>query len=160
MNRHHGAGYNEIIGVAFGQLPERLVRRFSGVGFVTGIAPVKIGLPDFNGVHLEAGYDWFTDYAECASTWHGKRHGLPDDQVTIFLPYPDPHPTTVLHELGHALHAQVDWLNLGEVVTDYGKSNPAEAFADIFMEWAWNGTYFAREMAAAPKTVALLEQLS
>ena len=160
MNRHHGFGYNEGIAKAYSLLPERIVNRLVGVGFVTGISPLKIGLPDPHKQNDLSvwGYDTNFSYNDVPSTWHGKYHGLPDNQPTIFLPLENhAHPQHVLHELGHVLHIQLDWLDLGETTTQYSRVNHHEAFAEAFELWACWPEWLT---GIAPRSGTLFHNLS
>ena len=61
---------------------------------------------------------------------------MPDGQTTIMLPNFDLYRTqavdAVAHELGHVLHEIVDFVDLGEVITDCAKTSHREAFAEAF----------------------------
>ena len=134
LSRVHGAGYREAIGFALGLLPVPIADRLSHVQFVCGVDPV------FAGLHDTATTDDGRSYgltAHCAYGW-----GLPrpasDRVTTIVLPIV-PLPSTVVHELGHALHETLGFDPEAEPVTEYAKTNRWEAFAEAFVAWRFWG---------------------
>lgn len=170
MIRIHGTGHREAINTALELLTPRLQHRLTGIGFVTGVDPIFIGLRDWGTVTFYDGS--VASYSDLSATWMGKHHQLLDDQTTIVIPHLDAAPiSTMAHELGHALHRTVDFDRVGdEPTTEYSMTNAHEMFAVAFELWLsermdhraryYDGEWQPWARHFAPRHYALFDRLA
>ncbi len=134
MNRIVNFGYSSLIEAAISYLPLRLQQWAQTIHFLTGTDPIFAGLHSYE--NTKNGWSYRV-LSHCVFPHH--QLALPRDQrqTTIVLPTRanQLHIATVIHELGHALHATLDEEITLEATTNYALTNRLEAFADAFMAW-------------------------
>ena len=69
-----------------------------------------------------------------ATTAHASFPASPRQRPTIVVPVPET-VLTFLHEIGHIVHFHLDFRPTLPPVTEYGKTNRYEAFAESFAAW-------------------------
>lgn len=164
MKRLMASGFTDAIESARARLSPRMLDRLVGVDFFCGVAPSYVGLRPPASYKFADGR--VIDYADLAHTiypHHLTHLPVAERATTVALPtwrgYPDP-PAVVLHELGHALHWELDFEPDAVPVTEYAHENRREAFAEAFEAWAMQSPAFALLREVDPATVALFERLS
>lgn len=108
---------------AFEVIGPRLADRLRHVDFFCGTDPIWAGLHSFQ---KTVGGNSYGAVAHCCF-----RNHTSDKSVTVVLPVLVP-PSTVVHELGHALHYEYALDHVALPVTDYAKTDRFEAFAEAF----------------------------
>jgi hypothetical protein len=127
LSRVPDSRYSEAIAEAFRTIGQGFADRLANVQFVCGVDPVFAGLHDYRTTVDSRAY---ASTAHCCYSFHIK--GPADRRTTtIVLPKP-PRPSTVVHELGHALHAQVGFDYIAQPCTTYARTDQYEAFAEAF----------------------------
>lgn len=141
MHRISGTGYQTAINAAFEMLPDRYKDRFNGVDFLTDVDPGFAGLhfyktPLKSDGYTEHPYNIAPHFVHLEHQPHISRDLR---KPTIVLPTRlCGNPYSVLHELGHYLHVQINYgFTTNIPYTEYGKTNQWEAFADNFKIWAY-----------------------
>lgn len=160
MNRLMSYRYCRPIERALEIVPPAIRARLAGVHFLTGTDPIAAGLHGYRETRDGRSY---LDVAHVVYPFH--QGHLPADRrrTTVVLPYPDPHPASVVHELGHALHEALGFEHDADPVTEYARTNRFEAFAEAFTTWFfWHGEDVedsARRLFEDRPTMALFEAL-
>lgn len=157
--RIHGTGWREPIAVAHRIIGRNIMGRLGHVQYVCGVDPTFAGVHGFIDTADGRGY---RETAHCAYPWHVA--GPADRRVTtVVMPVAAPWkwrwttPHLLVHELGHALHATIDFDHVAVPVTEYAKRNNFEAFAEAFVSWCWPGNGYDHP---DPATVALFDSLA
>ena len=137
--RIHGVGQREAIGVAVDVVGQRIMARLPHLQFVAGVDPL------FAGIHGFMRTDDGRSHRETACCCYPHHLLGPADRrvTTILLPSIE-HPRTVVHEIGHALHATYDFEPNPTPVTAYARTNRWEAFAEAFTSWVWPSSDYGR----------------
>jgi hypothetical protein len=124
--------YAEVIRAAKTWIPNPILDRIQHVDFF-------IGDPIFAGLHE---YEDTTDGRSYRTTAHclykGHQSRLPRDRREVTVVLTGPHEksiTTIVHELGHALHEVVGLSWVAIPMTAYAETNRHEAFAEAFCSW-------------------------
>lgn len=150
MNRVPGGAYSEAIAEAYRILEPPMADRLRGVDFLCGVNPVWAGLHGFSVFGLGQAD---ATRAHCAYPHHTN-----DRTTTVVLPIPEA-PWVIVHELGHALHARLDWEPWPDAVSEYAKTDEQEAFAEFFTaRYFWHGDQGVYH--GDLKHVALLDHLA
>lgn len=160
MDRIRPGGYSAVIEAAYGLIPagiHPLVRSH----FLTGTDPVFAGLHRYDVTDDGRAY---ADTAHAVYEFHQEHLPRERRHVTVVLPWLPPL-AVVVHELGHVLHLRLCFEPTPEPVTDYGRVNKREAFAEAFAAWVlpFGHGYGAAKDALYErdrKTVALFEELA
>lgn len=148
------ARWSGAIGEAFNRLPGRLTELLGHVRFVCGVDPLFAGLHSIENTDDGRSY---RGTAHCCYPFH--LIGPADRRVTTIVMPTAPDPSTVVHELGHALHEVVGFSYQAAPVTKYAKTNRYEAFAEALVAWThWYGERDAAESDI--RTLALFEELA
>ena len=134
MERMVDYRYSELIGAAFGVIPDKVGGRLRYVHFLTGIDPIYAGL--FNDEDIGDGRS-YRDTACVAYPYH-QRIDKSLRHTTIILPNLIPL-AYVIHELGHVLDESLGFIHIAEPVTEYAKTDRGEAFAEAFTSWLFWG---------------------
>lgn len=119
------------------------------------------------GVHRWVDASYGRSYRSvCHVAYEYHQEHLPRDQRAVTLVLPEvPTIATVMHELGHVLHAALGWEPDPLPVTWYAEGNGHEAFAEAFAAWALpfgHGYGAAKDLLyeSDRATVALLDGLA
>lgn len=157
MQRVTSQRHAEPVGRALDLLPRR-------VRELAGHCDVFCGDPLFGGLHpTETTPDGrsYRDQAHVCLPGHVR-----DRRVTVVLPVVEP-VTTVLHELGHVVHCELERrLGRGVVVapvSEYAETNRFEAFAEALLAWLYPADRLADYWPAArvePAGRELLDRLA
>lgn len=134
MDRLIGHGYRESIGAALRMIPLGL-HHLLDADFLCGSDPIFVGLHEFRDATDGRSY---LDTAHCAYPHHQLRLPKTQRRTTVVLPVPES-PEVVVHELGHALHARLEWEHDADPVTRYAHVNRFESFAEAFTSWCIPG---------------------
>jgi hypothetical protein len=122
------------IGEALHLLTPQMIERIGNVRWVCGVSPFFAGFAAYSDAQMiptgESGSS-YADIPHCCYPWHIARP-LAERRTTIVLPHP-PTRSTVMHELGHALHERLEFRPVAVPLTDYARTNTYEAFAEAFM---------------------------
>jgi hypothetical protein len=155
MKRLLSYQFNDAIQVAEASIPPKIMARLAGVDYCCGVDPVFVGLHRYTEAKDGRPY---SATAHVAWTMHQKHLPLANRVPTVVLPV-EVEPETVAHELGHALHEQLDFGLRAAPVTAYAQTNRWEAFAEAFTAWlGWYGEDF--RAAVDEKTRALFHRLA
>lgn len=99
------------------------------VRFFAGVDPVFAGLHSF--VDSGTGYK-LAETPHCCYDYHLPSRPKDERVTTIVLPRPV-HAGDIIHELGHAIHCKLGFKPSPVAVSEYGKTNRNEAFAEYFV---------------------------
>lgn len=136
MKRLVSYSYNDPIAFALASMPAGIRSRVENTDYFCGASPV------FAGLHNYVDTDDGRPYSRTAhAVWIMHQWLLPRTLrvPTVVLPQPVG-PKTVVHELGHILHEALEFKPDALAVTEYGKTNRWEAFAEAFTAWlGWYG---------------------
>lgn len=106
--------------------------------FLCGVPPAFVGLHFTTEIPAEYDGGLYVEHAHCVQPIHLAHRPRDDRQTTIYLPerwlrLPERDAIRgVLHELAHAIDAELGyWLSVPET-TPYSKTSPEEAFAEAF----------------------------
>lgn len=144
-------------------LPESLRHRLGDVHICAGVDPVFAGLHRFTDIRQ----DGFSprSYRETAHVAYPFHQPLPASRRATTIVIPGKIAVAqVVHELGHVLHEQVDFLPDAKPVSDYATLNNGEAFAEAFAAWVlpyWYSYGKAKDRLHQedPRLVALFAEL-
>lgn len=137
MERIQGRDAGEQLQMALGWLPESLARRLGFVHFFIG-DPFFAGLHRFEVADDGGSYRTAAQYvSECCQSHRPRSARRP----TIVLPFGPGNAATVVHELGHALDEVLSYEWLAKPVSNYGRVDPFEAFAEAFTAWVGVPSY-------------------
>ena len=123
--------------MALDWLPQSLARRLGFVHFFMG-DPVFAGLHEFEVADDGGSYRTVAQYVSEPCQSHRPRSAR---RATIVLPFGPRRTATVVHELGHALDEVLGYEWLAKPVSDYGRVDPFEAFAEAFTAWVGLPSY-------------------
>jgi hypothetical protein len=151
MDRLCGRGYRESIAAAWSIIPARL-HDLIQTDWFCGADPVFADLHRFE----EASYGRsYRSVSHCVHEHNQTHRPRAARSTTVVLAAAEP-PRTVVHELGHVLHARLDWQHVPRPVSWYAETNWYEAFAEAFTSWLIPG-YAAHPDAAF---LHLMEELA
>lgn len=160
MKRVRQHRYVEPLAPALELLPPRIAELVRCDVFA-GADPVAAG------VHRWVDASYGRSYrSTCHVAYEYHQEHLPRDQRAVTLVLPELATiATVVHELGHVLHAALRLEPTAEPVTWYAEGNGFEAFAEAFAAWALpfgHGYGAAKDQLYErdPATVALFEGLA
>jgi hypothetical protein len=151
MNRLVGTGFSTAIAEAMTVIPTGL-HRLIECDFFCGADPVFAGLTSY--VDTDDGRSYRTT-AHTLYEFHQEHMSRSQRAITVVLPE-SVSPSTVVHELGHVLHARLGFEPAPPPVNTYAATNKYEAFACAFTSWL----YWGVGQEADPATVAQLTGLS
>lgn len=130
MIRVPDSRFGEVIGEGLARLPSGMRRRVAHVHFFCGTDPL------FAGLHAFTDTDGGRPYSEVAHCCYPGHLLGPADRRATTVVLPDlPDPSTVVHELGHALHHSIGFSHTPHAVTEYAATNDYEAFAEALVAW-------------------------
>lgn len=160
MNRIRLHRHIEPYNAALALLPPA-IRTLVRSDVLAGADPVAAGLHRYTDASYGRSY---RDTAHVTYEYHQLHMPRDRQAVTIVLPEV-PTIATVVHELGHVLHAALNFEPSPYAITRYAQTDELEAFAEAFAAWAL--PYGHRYGAAKdllyerdPATIALLEALA
>lgn len=156
MNRITSYGLNPAICKALDTIPQGIISRLH-FDWLIGCDPVYIGL--HNDTDIGDGRSY-------RNTGHvAYRHNqINRGKTTIVIPDPDGFwpPYLIVHEIAHVLDEYLGWEHKAIPVTEYGKTNNLEAFAEAFTAWLFYGYATIKlptQSEIDPVTEALFESL-
>ena len=149
MDRISDARWREPIGRALDLIGPTLAARIGPVRWFTG-DPIFAGLHRYTTTSGRS----YRHVAHCCYPVHFAHRPADDRPTTIVLPVP-PTPTTVVHELGHALDHRLGFTHDAAPVTWYARTNRREAFAEAFTAAVVAG-YGDQDAAAADRATQAL----
>jgi hypothetical protein len=149
-----GAGWPTLIEAARARIPEPIWQRVADTRLFLGTDPVYAGLMPAEQEITDDGRSYRNGKAWCLYHGFGQRH-LPADQRrdTIVAAAPEESRATywdvisLIHEYGHALHAQLQWMHGAVSICKYAEGNWWESYACAFTYWCapdsqeWIDTY-------------------
>jgi hypothetical protein len=137
MERIRGHDAGELISTALDWLPRSLARRLGFVHFF-------VGDPVFAGLHqIEVAADGgsFRTTAQYVPEYLQNHRPRSARRGTIVLPFGPRRMDMVVHELGHALDDVLGEKWAAKPVSDYGRADRFEAFAEAFTAWVGLPSY-------------------
>jgi hypothetical protein len=99
--------------------------------FLCGADPVFVGLHRYETTTDARSY---RSEAHTVYDFHQMHRPKAQREITVALPQ-QIGPMTVIHELGHVLHARLGWRWDAQPVSEYAATNRFEAFAEAFLAW-------------------------
>ncbi len=162
MERIVSCKYSELIGAAFDIIPATIVDRLGYIHFLTGTDPIYVGLKREECPN--DGRSFRTTWC-CSYPWN---QFVEDKRVTVVMPqlykgYPMKLlPMLVVHELAHVLDYILGFNHVVKPITEYGRTNRMEAFADSFVYWLFPEyeDYYEITKPIGDETIYLFEQLA
>ena len=137
MERIRGPDAGEQLSMALDWLPKSIATRLGFVHFFIG-DPVFAGLHEFEVADDGGSYRTAPQYVSESCQTHRSRSAR---RATIVLPFGPGRTATVVHELGHALDEVLGYEWSAKPVSDYGRVDPCEAFAEAFTAWVGMPSY-------------------
>ena len=137
MERIQGHDAGEQLSMALDWLPEPIATRLGFVHFFIG-DPVFAGLHQVELAHDGGSFRTCAQYVSECLQRHRPRSAR---RATIVLPFGPGNRATVVHELGHALDEVLGYEWLAKPVSDYGRVDECEAFAEAFTAWVGLPSY-------------------
>ena len=150
MSRVHDRQPAFDVGKALELLTPKL-RQIIACEFVIGVDPVLAGVHRFQ---RAADGRPYSETPHCVYDIHQGHRPVSDRGIKIILPRNPAYGwgswggvETVVHELGHVLHARTEPDHIADPVSAYAHTNHREAFAEAFREWIWGGRIDERTAA-------------
>lgn len=144
------------VGRAVALVPASL-HELTACEFIIGVDPVFAGIHRYD---VAPSGNAYRDVAHTVHDFHQTHRPRADRSTKIVLPANTRYRwdtwdgvRTVVHELGHVLHARLGFNWIAEPVSTYAHTNKYEAFAEAFAAWVWGERIDAH-------TDALLESLA
>lgn len=134
MHRVTSNRFREPINRALELIPGG-VRPLLNTDLFCGADPVFAGLHHYESMSFGRSY---RTTAHCVYNFHQEHLPRARRRTTVVLPTV-PDPETVVHELGHALHATLGWRFSASPVSWYAETDRYEAFAEAFTAWCIPG---------------------
>ena len=137
MERIRGRDAGELISIALDWLPRSLARRLGFVHFFVG-DPVFAGLHQIEVADDGGSFRTTAQYVPEHLQNHRPRSAR---RGTIVLPFGPRRMDMVVHELGHALDDVLGEKWAAKPVSNYGRVDRFEAFAEAFTAWVGLPSY-------------------
>lgn len=144
MHRVGKQRHAEAIAQAFELIPQGILKRIQDTDFLVGIDPFFAGLFDSGDSDDIGDGRSYRDtacvhYAHLQTFPYRASQSIPAcrRRTTVVLPTDEYHLSrpVIVHELGHVFHELMQWMYVDRAVSEYGKSDPYERWAEAFTSW-------------------------